>query len=144
MAQPPEAHGSLRLTFAYEGRSVELQSVEPVEAVAPAPPPSERGIAGFAVELLRSDGELLFRRMLDDPLGDSVEMPAGDRDKERPFERATVEEPSGTFIVMVPAVEGAEVALFDRREEGRLERKAEEAEVARFPLPGPGERKAAD
>jgi hypothetical protein len=128
--------GALRLTFAYEGRSIELRDVEPVDTVAPAPPPSENGVAGFAVELLADDGELLFRRMLQDPLGESVELPTGDRDKARPFERATVEKPSGTFIVMVPAVEGrAQVALFERvgEEPERMERIEP---IARFDLPG--------
>jgi hypothetical protein len=132
-----ERQGSLRLTFSYEGRRVELQSVEPVDAVAPAPPVSPRGTAGFALEVHGGGGKVLFKRMLDEPFGESVEVPTGDRDPERPFERAPVENPSGTFVVMVPAPEaGAEVALFDRRADRR--RVKAEAEVARFKLPPRG------
>ncbi|HEX8052628.1 MAG TPA: hypothetical protein VF517_06520 [Thermoleophilaceae bacterium] len=133
-----EGQGSLRLTFSYEGRRVELQSVEPVDAVAPAPPVSPRGTAGFALEVHGRGGTVLFKRMLDEPFGESVEVPAGDRDPERPFERAAVENPSGTFIVMVPALAaGAEVALFDRRGDKRRGA-AHDEPVARFELPARG------
>lgn len=129
-----EGQGSLRLTFEYEGRSVRLRDVQPVDAVAPAPPVSARGTGGFALEMRDGEGQLLFRRMLDDPVTGSVELPVGDRDAERPFERVTVEQPSGTFVVMVPAVAAStEVALFDRRE-GPEEGLKDVQPLARFDL----------
>jgi hypothetical protein len=137
-------HGALRLTFAYEGRSIELRDVEVVDTVAPAPPPAESGLAGFVLEVHGRDGKLLFRRMLSEPLGESVELPAGDRDKQRPFERATVQKPSGTFIVMVPAVEGgAQVALFERVGDKREQDEGVEP-LARFELPSQLDYKGGD
>ena len=107
---------ALRLTFSYRGRQVQLENVEAVDAVAPTPPVARGGRAGFALELLDGGGRSVYRRMLTEPLSESAEVPVPDRDPERPFERMPVENPSGTFTVMVPEVEGGdEVALFDRR-----------------------------
>jgi hypothetical protein len=131
--------GALRLTFAYQGRRVELVDVQPVDAVAPEPPPSPRGRAGFWLELTARGGRPLFRRVLRDSLGESVELPSDD--PERPFERATVEDPSGTFQVMIPAVEDAEVALFHvDPERGKQDERGDE--LGRFDLSryGRGER----
>jgi hypothetical protein len=134
---------ALRLTFAYEGRRIELVSAEAVDAIAPTPPVSRRGIGGFRLELLGSGGESLFARTLIDPFGESVEFPSGD--PEQPFERATVENASGTFEVMVPALEGGvEVALFEGPREEAAERFVEKGwqrlqpPLARFQLPEAG------
>lgn len=123
--------GALRLTFAYEGRRVELINVQPVDTVAPEAPPSERGRAGFWLEITERGGAPLFRRVLSEPLRRSVELLS--EDPERPFERATIEDPSGQFQVMVPAVEEGEVALFHSEPErgpGTRGRR----ELARFKL----------
>lgn len=126
-----DAAGALRLTFAYEGRRVELVDVQPVDAVAPEPPPSARGRAGLWLELTERRGRPVFRRVLSDSLGESVELLSGD--PEHPFERATVEDPSGTFQVMVPAVEDAEVVLFHvDPERGKQDERG--SELGRFDL----------
>lgn len=130
---------SLRLTFAHEGRRIELVSAQFVDGIAPTPPVSPRGIGGFWLEVRGGDEQTLFERTLQDPFGESPEFPTGD--PERPFQRATVQNPSGSFEVMVPDLEGAvEVALFEGRAEG-AERFADEggrlgqAPIARFALP---------
>jgi hypothetical protein len=131
---------ALRLTFSYEGRRIELVSAEPVDAVAPAPPLSPRGIGGFRLEVRTSAQEPLFSRPLHEPFGDSVEViPA--RPGEQP-QRTTVDNRRGIFVVMVPALEeAAEVALFEGPAEGMPELfadgEAREAQqpVARFALP---------
>ena len=115
---------ALRLTFAYEGRKIELVDVQPVDAVAPEPPPSPRGRAGYWLELRGRDKRPVFRRVLSDPLGESVEAPTGD--PAGTFERATVESPSGTFQVMVPDVEEGEVSIFHvDPERGKREKEKE-------------------
>ena len=134
---------ALRLRFAYEGRRIELVSAERVNATAPRPPVSQRGIGGFRLELWDADESALFARVLHDPFGESAEFPSGDPG--RPFERTTVENPSGTFSVLVPAPGAAvEVALFEGTREdapegfATLEERARQAPIARFPLPDPG------
>lgn len=124
--------GALRLTFAYEGHKVDLVGVEPVDAVAPEPPPSPRGRAGFWLEVSGRGGKPVFRRVLRDPLGESVEVPTGD--EAGSFERADVEDPAGTFHVMVPDVEEGEVALF-HVDPGREKHEDERGrELGRFDL----------
>ncbi len=100
---------ALRLTFAYEGEKLDLVDVQPVDAIAPEPPPSARGLAGVWLELRDRSEQPVFRRVLSDPVWRSVEVPTG----EGTFERATIEAPAGTFDVMVPDVEEGEVAIFE-------------------------------
>jgi hypothetical protein len=122
---------ALRLTFAYEGRKIELVDVQPVDAVAPEPPPSARGRAGFWLELRGRAGRPVFRRVLSDPLGGSVEAPTGDPTGS--FERATVEDASGTFQVMVPDVEeGEEVAILHVDPERGKDEEERGRELGRF------------
>lgn len=98
---------SLRLTFRYEGDDVELISAK---RVAMTPPPSEPlGVqeprSGFCVELSTPRGRVLYRRFGTNPIQTSVEAPSDDPD--RPFQRATVESPTGEFDVVVPDMEDA-------------------------------------
>jgi hypothetical protein len=104
-----DGRGAFRLTFSYEGRRLELVDVQEVDAVVPEPPASEHGRAGYWLELNDGGGRSVFRRVLHEPVGESVEVFSDD--PERPFQRATVEKPAGTFQVMVPAVDEGEVSI---------------------------------
>jgi hypothetical protein len=104
-AEPPRR--SLRLTFRYDGPNVELVAAK---RVAMTPPPSDplgkqEPRSGFCLELSTQRGRVLYRRFGINPIPTSVEAPSDD--PERPFQRATVQAPSGEFDVVVPELEDA-------------------------------------
>ena len=137
---------ALRLAFAHEGRQVDLASVQLVDGIAPTPPMSRRGIGGVRLELLDGNGETLYVRPLIDPFGETPEVPSDD--PYRPIRRAVVDNPSGRFEVLTPAVPGAvEVVLLEGRVEGG-ERFSDEGRdtsetIARFRLLGGAQKKDA-
>jgi hypothetical protein len=98
---------SLRLTFRYEGQSVQLVAAK---RVAMTPPPSEplgaqEPRSGFRLELSTQRGRVLYRRFGTNPIQTSAEAPSDD--PERPFQRVTVKSRTGEFDVVVPDMEGA-------------------------------------
>jgi hypothetical protein len=105
-APPPR---SLRLTFRYDGESVELVKVERLEMIAPptvgtAP---EAGTHGGEWLVIRDrGGRALSWRVLHDPLGTRVEV----HDPERGPSIVTGPAGQGVFEVLVPDLPGAQQA----------------------------------
>lgn len=97
-AEPPPGY-AWRLTFRYDGDSVELISRERV-AMIPPPPDPETGEARFRVELRDGGDQPVFSQRLDNPV--SHEREVFSDDPERPIRHVHVDEPKGAFQVIVP------------------------------------------
>lgn len=109
MARNEPATTALRLTFSYQGRSVELLGQQNLDAM---PPPSDAlddfaGQAGFWYELRDASAQPVYRRIIENPVQFSLEGPPDDSETASDLQRVTVESPQGTFTLMVPDLEGA-------------------------------------
>ncbi len=101
---------AVRLTFTYEGDEVRLANRQPVEMIAPPGDELSGREQGFWVELRDERDEALHRFVMQDPIRRDVEVFSPGA--EQPVYRVLVEKPSGYFVVVVPALAGADhVAL---------------------------------
>ncbi|HEV7239439.1 MAG TPA: hypothetical protein VGQ36_09375 [Thermoanaerobaculia bacterium] len=103
----------LRLTFSYQGQAIELVSTQAVDMKIP-PADSlawDEKSSGFWVVLRDGGGQPLYRRVTNNPIQTSVEVPSDD--PQRPLERHEVASPEGVFVLLVPDLPQARtVALF--------------------------------
>lgn len=120
MARTPDAdpidtrvyRTSWRLTFRFDGETVELAAAERIAKVAPGgpmPPPADTKLSGSWVDLTDRRGRILFRRVLHDPFRTTAEhhSPDGQIDIVRRPPQA------GEFQVVVPDMpDGADVAVW--------------------------------
>jgi hypothetical protein len=128
-----------RLIFSYEGDEVTLLSQARVEMTLPPEaehPDDIGGLLGFWVQLHDTDGNVIHRQLMHDP------MPAGREvfsdDPEKGLHRAAVGQPSGAFTVVVPDhPDAAEISLVAPR--GGAAVATRNAEIARFALRHPGD-----
>jgi hypothetical protein len=97
---------ALRLTFAYEGEEVRLQSRRPVEMIAPPGDELSGSEQGFWIEVRDEKDDTLHRLVMEDPLSRDVEVFSPDA--EQSVYRVPVEKPSGLFVVVVPDLEEAD------------------------------------
>jgi hypothetical protein len=96
---------TLRLTFRYEDGGIRLVGRQRVAKLA-LPSDSVTGYdgqQGFWVELRTPDGRTVYRRVMEDPFSDQLEIFFPD--PERPIVRRQRQDRSGTFIVEVPEAE---------------------------------------
>lgn len=128
---------SFRLKFQYSGERITLAGSERVQVIAPpsvtAQP--ERGkSSGFWFEVLDAKGNVLFYRLLRDPLRTAVEVFTADGS----FRRITGPPNEGEFEVVVPDIpEAAAIVLFGSVPTSTKEREVGPArELGRFKLPG--------
>ena len=108
----PASPRALRLRFTYEGDEVRLVRRQPVETItSPTDALSGyEGQQGFWVEVRSGQDEVLYRQVRDDPLRHDVEVFSPD--PAQSVFRIPVENPSGTFSVLVPDLDEADhVAL---------------------------------
>jgi len=103
---------ALRLTFTYDGDSVQLAAGRAVEMTVPPSDPVDgyQGQAGFWVELRDPAGATIFRRVLHDPMSvyQEVHAPPG-----APATRTPRRDMSGVFEVVLPVPPpGSRVVLF--------------------------------
>jgi hypothetical protein len=139
---------AVRLTFVFEGDRLALESRQEVD-MTPLPSdtdleeaPERERVAelGFRIDLVNTDGRVLYRRAARHLIPESLEMPTGD--VERPLARQAVDQAEGSFDVVVPIVEGAQEAVLYRgpREQQVLRGAVEPVfrEVIRVPLRSPG------
>ena len=104
---------ALRLTFEYDRDKVVLKDAQRVEMLVPASDPvrEARTSLGSWVDLLDSDGRVLFRRALHLPVHQGVEVfsPEPGRSPSRFNPPAN----KGIFVVVVPdSDEGTRIALY--------------------------------
>lgn len=142
---------AIRLTLSYDQGEVKLESATPLEmrALPSQEVSGHEQQAGFWVELRDTADQVLYRRVLHNPIRHEVEIyPASPTEQ---FSRGVVDQPRGSFDVVVPALPGAQaVALFGnlpepgQRSEGQaaLQARSLAAQQAparllgRFVLPG--------
>ena len=104
---------ALRLVFEYDGTDIKLISQQRLAMLAPPPHPlvSRENERGFWVLLSDAEGRPLYRRVMDNPIRQDIEVVADDPD--RPLARVRVAEPRGQFFVVVPDIPASRsIALF--------------------------------
>lgn len=117
------SEAALRLLFAVDWPEVELVGIERHEMRAPSSDELDSiAVAGFWVELRDSTGRRLYRQLLHDPIGTSVETPAEDGS----WTRVTVAQPAGLFSVLVPALPEAQSVVLVGSPPGRRSEPARE------------------
>ena len=114
-SQPYNLYGqrnhALRLIFDYRGMQVGLRSQQQIEMVSPPSDPIDEyeGHSGFWLELRDAKENVLYRQIMHNPI--QLELEALSGDPERPFTNVKNDTDEGTFMVVVPAIEEAVVAV---------------------------------
>jgi hypothetical protein len=132
-----QTHNTLRFTFRITGQEVKLVSYEHLEMICPPSTgdlPQAGRNGGFWIELRDKRGKVLFHRVLDNPLGDSVEVHSPDGKIQREF--GTPKE--SIFEVLVPEYNEAKIiVLLGESLEPVLTKKEKMAarELASFKVP---------
>lgn len=129
---------ALRAIFEYKGREVRLASVQSLEMIAPPPqaifPRSDE--RGTWFELRDREGQTLYRRVIDNPIREDIEVLTDD--PSHPLSRVTSEQPEGIFYILAPDIPQArELVIMTeaprRPQEGGLEAALEQT-AYRFDL----------
>jgi hypothetical protein len=133
-AQPGPVH---RLTFAYEGDQIRLVGDQVVRMVVPPTRGLDEAgtLAGFSVILRDANNRPLYHFVRTSPMRHDAEVFA--TDPSRTLHRVDVQEPRGTFTVLVPHVDGAasvELAGHARASDANV---SEPRVLAKFPLATP-------
>ena len=112
MTHESSAEAALRVTFQFVGGRIKVLQVEPVDALVPPTDPLSgyEGHSGFWITVVDQYGQALYRTVLNSPVQFNREVhepgPAGTSSR-----RTAFAEPSGTFSVLLPRVEGASAEL---------------------------------
>jgi hypothetical protein len=101
--QPAKA---IRLVFSFDGDHVTLMSQQPVEMVLPPSDPVEgtQGHKGFWYELRDAQDRPLYRKVMQHPMREDVEVFSDDPDQHS-IVRQTVPNRKGVFVALVPDTE---------------------------------------
>lgn len=105
---PPAPGPVRRLTFEYDGDSVQLVSEQHVRMIVPPSQPVEHVPSPNALAVVMRDAkeQLVYRFAHSSPLRHDAEV-FGDDPYGKP-QRVAVERPKGTFVLLVPDVPGAQ------------------------------------
>lgn len=104
---------ALRLMFEYTEDDIKLISQERISMLPPPPHPlmPRRDERGFWLVLNDADNRPLYRRVMDNPIREDLEVITDDDDQ--PLARVRLSRRSGRFFVVVPYIEAARsIALF--------------------------------
>ena len=103
---------TLRVTFAYAGRSVRLVKSLRVAMISPpsVTPVPDKEQSGYWFEVRNAEGALLFHRALGNPVRTDIEVHSGDA--RRSITRVPVAEPEGEFEMLVPDLPDARSFAF--------------------------------
>lgn len=134
--RPRPPRQSKRLTFRVAGDQIELVNEEKLQMMTPpsvGAPPQEGTHGGFWLEVQDDDNRVLDHRLLQFPLGDSVEVFSPDGTIEREFGPAK----ESTFEVLVPDYDDASnVAMFGESLDPEAFRARQAARAAQPHAPG--------
>ena len=125
MASPPPH--ALRLTFAYQGRQVQLIGTERIAMSVPAPStePPAPGQTGYWLAVQDAAGRVIYHRPLHSPIRIDVEAFAPDAGQS--IARVPAPEREGQFIVLIPDIADAQTfALHGPADPGRPDEPARE------------------
>jgi hypothetical protein len=101
----PAEQPALRLTFAYQGATIQLVGREELTKVPLPSDPLEgfAGQSGFWAELRDAAGTLLYRQVLHRPVAFHAEFVSDDPATAGFPQRVAIPSPAGQFVVLVPA-----------------------------------------
>ncbi len=125
---------AIRMIFAFDGENVHLVSQQSVEMVLPHSDPVQgvEGHKGFWYELRDAQDRPLYRRVMHNPMQESVEVFSDN--PERSVARQTVPNRKGIFVVVVPDTEEGHTVTLSSSPQ-RVQRTHQPAqEIARFAL----------
>src|SRR5215468_10668033 len=102
--RPPPVH---RLTFDYHGNQVDLVSDQVVDMIIPPTQSFDESttVTGFSVIVRNTADQMLYRFTAPSPIRYAAEVFSDD--PSRSLHQVAVEDPQGTFVVLVPHLEGA-------------------------------------
>ena len=111
--QPAQAGPVLRLTFEYDGDQIRLVSQQHVRMIIPPSQPLGQTVeaSGFQVLLRDEQGRPLYRLTRTSPLKHDTEV-FNEPGAERSIERTPASRPTGSFVVLVPELPGANTLEF--------------------------------
>ena len=134
MSPDQKTKRALRLTFSYERANVQLNAVQRVTMrPLPADPLQESGNAtGFWVELRDAADRPLYRRVTQNPVRFAAEFPTAESD--RPLAWGDLDEPRGTFVLVVPDLPAAQTVLLFSSPPGPEGSGQPASELVRFDL----------
>jgi hypothetical protein len=129
--QRAEPNRAIRLLIEYDKSGFSITDSRPLETLAPASHALDapRATSGFWVELRDAKKNVLYRRVMPNPVQSDVEIfdPEG-------LHRHAVEEPKGVFTVLVPDIPDAEEIAFVSSPPDPAKRQNAAREVAAMPL----------
>jgi hypothetical protein len=129
--QQQEPNRAIRLQIEYDKSGFSIVDSWPLETLAPASHALEapRATSGFWVELRDAKNNVLYRRVMSNPVQSEVEIfdPEG-------IHRHAVEEPKGVFTVLVPDMPDAEEIAFVSSPLDPAKRQNPARQVAAMPL----------
>ena len=127
---------SLRLTFSYSSKGIDLDEIQPLEGM-PLPPtdPIQHGPeAGFWYELRDAKNATLYRQVVHNPMHHEAEIWT----EGTPIGRQTLEDRAGTFTLLVPSLQAVTNIVLFSSPLDPANCGAEAQEIARFSLADPG------
>ena len=130
-------HRAMRLTFTYAGKKLELKETQLLEKRVRASDPilkddEANRYQGDWIELRDAKDRPLYRRVLHDPFGHSVEAPSDTKDVS--FTRRTIDNPRGSFFVVLSAPDAAKSIVLFSSSWQPVKGRGGAREVARFAL----------
>ena len=133
---------ALHFTFHYRGTDIQVQSVDQVDTPA-LPSDTTAGHeqhAGFWVEVRAATGELVYRRVMQNPVRHEIETHAPDEDGRTRHHQQPLDNPEGIFTLLIPDFDESHTLLMFNSPEldGPIDPSRPPGparEVARFSLP---------
>jgi hypothetical protein len=102
------ANESMRLTFSYDGDDVQLLSRQKVAMIPPPSDPTDElnNANGFWLDVKDTSGITLYRRVMHPAVRTDSEVFSND--PAQTIHRTPIDEPKGTFTIVIPNISGAD------------------------------------
>jgi hypothetical protein len=132
--QRAEPNRAIRLLVQYDKSGFSISESWPLETLAPASHSLDvpRATSGFWVELRDAKNNVLYRRVMQNPVPADVEV----FDPEEGLHRHAVDDPKGVFTVLVPDMPDAEEIAFVSSPMDPAKRQNAARQVAALPFRG--------
>lgn len=94
---------SIRLFFSYKDGEIKPISKKNLKMISPSSDPFDVGIkSGFRYELRDQNGNLLYLRMIGNPV--KLDYEVFTEERENPIKREKIDNPMGTFDLLIPNI----------------------------------------